>query len=149
MKLKQLLAKSALAAGVGFAAFGLGGGLANAEPTPPPVPPVPDVPCVPVPGVGASRQCRSRRQFRRSLRFRRSRSRSGLIGTTYAPPLAPAHRRGVRDRYITCARSPYGSKLVPSRFHSTRPSGSTPRAINSRLRILLVAVVGRSSASQT
>ena len=51
MKLKQLLAKSALAAGVGLAAFGLGGGLANAEPTPPPVPPVPDVPCVPAPDV--------------------------------------------------------------------------------------------------
>jgi hypothetical protein len=52
MKLKQVLAKSALAAGVGLAAFGLGGGLANAEPPPPPpVPPIPDVPCVPAPDV--------------------------------------------------------------------------------------------------
>ena len=53
MKLKQLLAKSALAAGVGLAAFGLAGGLASAQPyvpTPPPVPPIPDVPCVPTPG---------------------------------------------------------------------------------------------------
>ena len=52
MKPKQLLAKSALAAGVGLAAFGLGGGLANAEPPPaPPIPPIPDVPCVPAPDV--------------------------------------------------------------------------------------------------
>jgi hypothetical protein len=55
MKLKQLLAKSALAAGIGVAAFGLAGGLASAEPyvppTPPPVPTVPDVPCVPAPDV--------------------------------------------------------------------------------------------------
>jgi hypothetical protein len=54
MKLKQLLAKSALAAGIGLAAFGLAGGMASAEPyvpTPPPVPTVPDVPCVPAPDV--------------------------------------------------------------------------------------------------
>ena len=36
MRLKQLLANSALVAGVGVAAIGLGGGLASAEPYPPP-----------------------------------------------------------------------------------------------------------------
>ena len=56
MTLKQLLAKSALAAGVGLAAIGLSSGVAGAQPTPtpqqpvtttpipPPVPPVPEVP---------------------------------------------------------------------------------------------------------
>ena len=54
MSLKQLLAKSALAAGVGLAAIGLSFGVAGAQPTttiptPPPVPPVPEVPAVPQP----------------------------------------------------------------------------------------------------
>ena len=63
----------------------------------------------------------------------------GLIGITLAPSLALRQRRG----------APNAWKLVRSRFHSVRPTGWTPRAINSRLRILLVAVVGRSSVSQT
>lgn len=61
MTLQQLLAKTALVAGVGLAAIGLGTGVAGAQltptpqqpvtttPTPPPVPPVPEVPAVPQP----------------------------------------------------------------------------------------------------
>jgi hypothetical protein len=53
--------------------------------------------------------------------------------------VAPDHRS-----VPLTARSVSMRKLVPSRFHNTRPSGSTPRAINSRLRTLLVAVLSRA-----
>ena len=183
MTLKQVFAKSVLAAGVGLAAIGLSTGVAGADvstwPSPPPPPPVP----------ARSALRRKRHLFHWSRSFRRSRKRHlchwsrkrhlfrrpacaagsgspgracgaaaatdpahstdpagpadpthpGLIGITLAPSLALRQRRG----------APIAWKLVRSRFHSVRPTGSTPRAINSRLRILLVAVVGRSSASQT
>ena len=125
MKLKQRLAKSALAAGIGVAAFGLAGGLASAQPyvpTPPPIPPIPDAPCVPTPDEPRVRQLRRRRRSRRS---RHPRSHSELSEKTMIPSLSALQRRGVRLHHLR-------SVLVSL-------------AKNRQLRILRAALSGRRS----
>ena len=150
MTLQQLLAKSALAAGVGLAAIGLGYGRggrpAHAYSTATGYDDSDSA--AGATGTGGPGSAAAAANSADPTNSADPASRSGSIGTTRAPSLALSQRRGVCVPAVA-ACSPYGWKLVPSRFHSTRPAGSTPRATRSRLRILLVAVVGRSSASQT